>query len=211
MTTADPTPTLYNSGDTNPETPMPALSLSPFAARLTDARLAIPVGQDMLADVIGVTKAAVCNYERGHGSPALLYAARAARALGMPDRVRDFHTLGRKFRLRPDLRDVNPGTHGYYDRAKLPVKRVEDADAARRALEAFAGLCEPLLDAKKLTLRMLAGAANIRLALVTGMFRTYQPRVGLTACANVAEVLGLDTPLEVFAEDDDLKPLTPMA
>lgn len=49
VTTADPTPTVYNSGDTNPECPMPALSLSPFAARLTDARLAIPVGQDMLA------------------------------------------------------------------------------------------------------------------------------------------------------------------
>lgn len=184
--------------------------MSPFASRLTEARLAIPVSMDMLGDAVGVTKAAIGNYEMQAGrTPSFAVAARIARALSMPDRVRDFHMIRRSEDKRSDIRSEGPGTTGYYDRDR--IKRVAPITpaVAKLSVAKFVGSLMSRIEERQLSLSSLAVLADVYDSHLIGLFDKLHHNSGLKLCANIAEVLGFNGRLADFA-DSSVRPIQPL-
>ncbi len=179
-------------------------NLSPFPLRLTEERLAIPIGMDAVAIATGVPKSSICNVERHLTLPRLIPAARLAKLLGMNDMLRDFHTINRIVYKRDDLRADNPGTNGYNMPEQLHRPTAITEDANRLALRRFAEMCEPLLDAKQWTTERLAMEAGLNHRLVAMIFNSHRGRVGIGACANIAHVLGCNVRLVDFLDDPNI-------
>lgn len=170
-----------------------------FAADLVRHRLAVPISQEDAAALIGVTLAAMCNWERLHSSSALYPAARAAALLGIDAELRSYarHTDGPVLR-REDLRDQNAGVNGLYHRRPKPV-RLKKADALA-ACQSFADRVADAQAELGIDDETLIELAEISPRQFAKLVRPKDPRqCGLVLCATVARVLGLPDKLAAFA------------
>jgi transcriptional regulator with XRE-family HTH domain len=183
-----------------------------FADALCRRRLSIPVSQDVLADAVGCTLAAICNYERGFRTPTLYLASRVARLLDMPDELRTFHTLTADTTapaaLRGDLRSSNPGPLGRAKRRKLKPGTTND-DGNYRVSQDFAEMVTDAAARRRYDLDKLAEEAELPRGFRRKIFDTRYKNLPLVNAANIVQVLGLPVLLSDFA-DDDVQPIKPV-
>ncbi len=176
------------------------LSVSPaFADHVVRHRLAVPISQHDLADLIGVTLASVCNWERLHGSTSLPLAARAARVLGIDAELRTYNRVvpGPSIR-REDLRAQNVGVNGLYQRRTRRAKftAADSLTACRR----FAERMQDAMDKRGISAASLSLLAKLPTGYLARIMEPKDPRqVPLVLCANVAHVLGMSDKLDDYA------------
>lgn len=190
---------------------MTTAKLTPFADALVKRRLAIPISQDMLAATVGCTLAAVCNHERAYRTPTLYFASRIAKALGMPEKLRTFHTLSdaKQTRVvRDDLRTKNPGVRGHYPRKRIKIRKADDADNYRVSAD-FADMALDAADRLGYDLDTLEEDAEIPQGRGRMIFATRYKNLPLVHAANIAHVLGMTVKLADFAADD-IQPIKPL-
>ena len=197
----------YTAPDTPEMAPVAVVRTNRFAVTLANARLTVPVSQGMVGQLIGVRTSAVCNWERGLCAPSLLTAAHIARLLSIPDELRAFSPARPPVVMRADLRSINPGCDGYYDRSRI---RPIPAGGERRAVAMFRRLVAAECGRRGLDPAQVAIRAGVPPNQVSAVVGPGNRRVGLLAAARVADALGLTVTLESFA-GPDVQPLPPVA